>query len=145
MRLPSRSARNFVKWSSCSRPNNQNGIQEVATKLNKEWDGSGARVFALTEYYSKGRENHRAWLLAEFGYDEETVGSHAGITGTSQVLHVFPAGVRKEKILKVKDNEGADGDPRLATAAIGKMIIEFKVNAGINQYKALKNPRRTNN
>jgi len=123
---------------------NQNGITEVATKLNKEWDGSGARVFALTEYYTKGRENHRAWLLAEFGYDEETVGSHAGITGTSQVLHVFPAGVRKEKILKVKDNEGADGDPKLATAAIGKMIIEFKVNAGINQYKAMKNPRRTN-
>jgi creatinine amidohydrolase/Fe(II)-dependent formamide hydrolase-like protein len=121
---------------------NQTGLEQVATKLNSEWDGSGSRVFPLTEYYSKGRENHRAWLLAEFGYTEEMIGSHAGVTGTSQVLHVFPAGVRKEKILKIKDDEGSDGDPKLATAEIGKMIIEFKVNAGINQYKALKTPAR---
>ena len=121
----------------------QAGIQEVATKLNKEWDGTGARVFPLTEYYSKGRENHRAWLLSEFGYDEETVGSHAGITGTSQVLHVNPGGVRWKKIFEVQDNEGSSGNPKLATAEIGKMIIEFKVNAGINQYKALKTPART--
>ena len=32
------------------------------------------------------------------------------------------------------------GDPAKATAEIGKMGIEFKVNAGINQYKLLKNP-----
>ena len=121
---------------------NQAGLEEVATKLNKAWDGSGARVFPLTEYYSKGRENHRAWLLAQYGYTEEMIGSHAGVTGTSQVLHVFPAGVRKEKILKIQDNEGSDGDPKLATAEIGRMIIEFKVNAGINHYKTLKAPAR---
>jgi creatinine amidohydrolase len=121
---------------------NQAGLQEVATKLNKEWDGSGVRVYALNEYYTKGREYHRAWLLAEFGYDEATVGSHAGITGTSQVLFVSPTGVRREKIFTVQDNEGSDGDPRLATAAIGKMIVEFKVNAGIAQYRALTSPRR---
>lgn len=121
---------------------NQAGLQEVGTKLNKEWDGTGARVFPLTEYYSKGRENHRAWLLAEFGYTEEVVGSHAGITGTSQVLFVNPSGVRQKKLLTVTENEGSDGNPRLATSAIGKMIIEFKVNAGINQYKALKAPGR---
>lgn len=121
---------------------NQSGLEEAAARLNKEWDGSGARVFALTEYYSKGRENHRAWLLAEFGYTEEIVGSHAGITGTSQVLFVNPSGVRREKIFNVQENEGSDGDPKLATAAIGKMIIEFKVNAGIRQYKALKAPAR---
>jgi len=27
-----------------------------------------------------------------------------------------------------------------ATAEIGKMGVEFKVNAGINQYRLLKNP-----
>jgi len=32
------------------------------------------------------------------------------------------------------------GDPAKATAEIGKMGIEFKVNAGLNQYKLLKNP-----
>jgi len=121
---------------------NQTSLQEVATKLNKEWDGTGTRVFPLTEYYSKGREHHRAWLMAEYGYDEATIGSHAGVTGTSQVLFVFPKGIRLEKMYTVQDNEGSDGDPKLATAEIGDRIIEFKVNAGISQYKALKAPPR---
>jgi hypothetical protein len=32
------------------------------------------------------------------------------------------------------------GDPTLSTAAIGRMGLAFKVNAGINQYRLLKNP-----
>jgi hypothetical protein len=36
-------------------------------------------------------------------------------------------------------DSGASGDPAKA-ADIGKMGVELKVNAGINQYKLLKNP-----
>ena len=32
------------------------------------------------------------------------------------------------------------GDPMKATAEIGRMGIQFKINAALNQYKALKNP-----
>ena len=32
------------------------------------------------------------------------------------------------------------GDPMKATAEIGRMGIEFKINAALNQYKTLKNP-----
>ena len=79
--------------------------------------------------------------MAAFGYDDDVVGSHAGISDTSQMLHVYPAGVRKAQIVPwggAKDS-GVTGDPG-ATAEIGRMGIEFKVNAGISQYRLLKNP-----
>jgi creatinine amidohydrolase len=121
---------------------NQAGMTAVAAKLNEEWASAGTKVYGLTDYYNVGRDNYRAWLMAAFGYDDDVVGSHAGISDTSQMLHVYPAGVRKAQILPwggAKDS-GVTGDPSKATAEIGRMGIEFKVNAGIGQYRLLKNP-----
>jgi creatinine amidohydrolase/Fe(II)-dependent formamide hydrolase-like protein len=123
---------------------NQAGLRAVADALNAEWKDAGVRVFALTDYYETGREHYRAWLQAAFGYDDTIVGSHAGISDTSQMLHVHPRGVRKDQIVPwggPKDS-GVSGDPVRATAEIGRMGIEFKVNAGISQYRQLKNPPR---
>ena len=121
---------------------NQAGMASVAAKLNEEWKGAGTKVFALTDYYNASRLHYRAWLQAAFGYDEETAGSHAGITDTSQMLFVRPSGIRKDQIKPWGGaaDSGVSGDPSKATAEIGKMGVEFKVNAGLNQYKLLKNP-----
>jgi len=123
---------------------NQAGMRAVADALNAEWKEAGVRVYALTDYYEGGREHYRAWLQAAFGYDDTIVGSHAGISDTSQMLHVYPQGVRTDQIMPwggPKDS-GVTGDPTKATAEIGRMGIEFKVNAGIGQYRLLKNPPR---
>jgi creatinine amidohydrolase len=121
---------------------NQAGIKSVSDALNEEWKGTGIRVYGLTDYYEASRLHYRAWLQAAFGYDEETSGSHAGITDTSQMLLVRPSGVRKDQIKPWggPQDSGVSGDPSKASADIGKMGIEFKVNAGLNQYKLLKNP-----
>jgi creatinine amidohydrolase/Fe(II)-dependent formamide hydrolase-like protein len=121
---------------------NQTGMKNVADKLNDEWKGGATKVYALTDYYEAGREHYRAWMEAAFGYDEQIVGSHAGISDTSQMLFVHPAGIRKDQIKPWggPQDSGVSGDPAKATADIGKMGIEFKVNAGINQYKLLKSP-----
>jgi creatinine amidohydrolase/Fe(II)-dependent formamide hydrolase-like protein len=121
---------------------NQAGLRAVAEKLNQEWEGTNTKAFALTDYYEASRIYYRAWLQAAFGYDEETAGSHAGITDTSQMLFIRPAGVRKDQIKPWggPQDSGVSGDPAKATADIGKMGVEFKVNAGIAQYKRLKNP-----
>jgi creatinine amidohydrolase/Fe(II)-dependent formamide hydrolase-like protein len=123
---------------------NQSGMVNVAAKLNEEWKDKGVRVFALTDYYEAGREHYRAWLEAAYGYDAATVGSHAGISDTSQMLFVHPAGIRKDQIKPWggAQDSGVSGDPMKATADIGKMGIAFKVNAGISQYRALKTPPR---
>ena len=121
---------------------NQAGLTAVANKLNEEWKGSETKVYALTDYYEQSRIYYRAWLQAQFGYDEETAGSHAGITDTSQMLYIRPTGIRKDQIKPWGGpaDSGVSGDPSKATPEIGKMGVEFKVNAGLNQYKALKNP-----
>jgi creatinine amidohydrolase len=121
---------------------NQAGIKKVADTLNEEWKGSDVKVFGLTEYYEASRLHYRAWLEAAFGYDDETAGSHAGITDTAQMLFIRPAGIRKDQIKPWggPQDSGVSGDPMKATPEIGKMGVEFKVNAGLNQYKLLKNP-----
>ena len=121
---------------------NQAGMTAVATKLNEEWKGGTTKAYALTAYYEEGRVHYRAWLEAAYGYDDSVIGSHAGISDTSQMLFVHPAGIRKDRILPwggPKDS-GVSGDPTKSTAEIGKMGIAFKVNAAINQYRLLKNP-----
>ncbi len=123
---------------------NQAGMKTVADALNAEWKDAGVKVFALTDYYEGGREHYRAWMEAAFGYDDATVGSHAGISDTSQMLYVRPQGVRKDQIMPwggPKDS-GVSGDPAKGTAEIGRMGIEFKVNAGLAQYRLIKNPPR---
>ena len=121
---------------------NQAGMTNVANKLNEEWKDGGAKVYALTGYYEEGRVHYRAWMEAAFGYDESIIGSHAGISDTAQMLHVRPAGIRKDQIKPWGGpaDSGVSGDPMKATAEIGRMGLEFKVNAAINQYKLLKNP-----
>jgi creatinine amidohydrolase/Fe(II)-dependent formamide hydrolase-like protein len=121
---------------------NQAGIVSVAKALNAEWKASGVTVFPLTDYYEMGRVTYRAWMEAEFGYEDATVGSHAGISDTSQMLYVHPAGIRKDRVTSWGGpaDSGVTGDPTLSTAGIGRMGIAFKVNAGISQYRLLKNP-----
>jgi creatinine amidohydrolase/Fe(II)-dependent formamide hydrolase-like protein len=121
---------------------NQAGMTAVATALNDEWKNSGTKVYSLVDYYEQGRVHYRAWLEAEYGYADATIGAHAGISDTSQMLYVHPAGIRADRILPWGGpaDSGVSGDPLLSTAAIGRMGIAFKVNAAINQFTSLKYP-----
>ena len=123
---------------------NQGGMEAAADNVNADWSGTGSRVFALRDYYAVGRDNYRAWMLAQFGYGPETVGGHAGISDTSQVLAVYPAGIRMEKRAPLggSPDSGVSGDPTKATADIGRMGLEFKINAGLAQYRQMKSPPR---
>jgi creatinine amidohydrolase/Fe(II)-dependent formamide hydrolase-like protein len=122
---------------------NQPGMTAVANALNEAWKGQDVKVFALTDYYEQGRLHYRAWLEAAYAYNDQTIGSHAGISDTSQLLHVKPSAVRKDQVKPWGGaaDSGVSGDPTKATAEIGRMGIEFKINAGLAQYRALKNPR----
>lgn len=123
---------------------NQAGMTTVATALSEEWKAENVRVLGLTDYYNTGREHYRAWMLAQFGYADDIVGSHAGISDTSQLLHVRPAGVRQAQLKPWGGpaDSGVSGDPAKSTVEIGRMGIEFKVNAAIGQYRAAIAPPR---
>lgn len=123
---------------------NQAGMTAVASALSEEWKAESIRVLSLTDYYERGREHYRAWMLAQFGYDDTIIGSHAGISDTSQMLHVRAAGIRKDRMTPWGGpaDSGVSGDPSRATADIGRMGIEFKVNAALAQYRAAVAPPR---
>jgi creatinine amidohydrolase len=118
---------------------NQAGLTAVANTLNAEWAGSGVRVYALVDYYQKARLQLRDWLLKTYGWDAQTVGSHAGTTDTSQMLYVHPAGIRADRLAPGggDPDSGVNGDPTKASAEIGKVAIEMKVEAALAQYRAL--------
>lgn len=122
----------------------QSGMEEVAERLSAEWAGGTTRVYALTDYYEKGQEYSRAWLQAAYGYDMETIGSHAGITDTSAVMYVFPDGVRTDRRMPQggSPDAGVRGDPTLATPEIGRMVVAFKVVGAMQQYEELTAPPR---
>lgn len=119
---------------------NQRGLAAVADALNTEWAGSGVRVYALVDYYQQGRVQLRDYLQKTYGWDAETVGSHAGTADTSQLLYVHPDGIRRDRLAPGggSPDSGVSGDPTKASAEIGKIAIDLKVNAAVAQYKALK-------
>jgi creatinine amidohydrolase/Fe(II)-dependent formamide hydrolase-like protein len=119
---------------------NQGGMTAVAKVLNEEWKSQNVRVYALTDYYEQGRLDYRDWMMKEFKYDDQMVGSHAGISDTSQLLHVRPDMVRRDRIQPWGGaaDSGVSGDPTKATAEIGRRGIEFKIAAAIGQLDALR-------
>jgi hypothetical protein len=52
---------------------NQAGLTAVANALNAEWAGTGVRVYALVDYYQKGRIQIRDYLKTTYGWDEQMI------------------------------------------------------------------------
>ena len=113
---------------------NQRGMREVAAGLNEEWRGSEARVHFVPEYYSAN--GFREWLQ-EQGHAPETIGGHAGISDTSQLLAVAPEHIRldERKPAGGFEGSGVSGDPTLANAEYGKKGIELKVETAVREIK----------
>jgi len=115
---------------------NQAGQKAVAEKLNKEWAGTSVRVHHLTAYYP-GRGDDIAMAN---GMSKEAVGSHAGSQDTTSLLYLNPGMLRIDKFSlgKANDGQGHVGDPRAATAAIGKLILEAQIADGAKQIQELR-------
>lgn len=115
---------------------NQRGMREVAAALNEEWRGDKARVHFLSKYY-RGN-GFREWLISQ-GEEPDAIGSHAGITDTSQLLAAAPEHIRLDKRADRGGFEGSGvrGDPTHASVEYGKKGIELKVEAALAQLKEL--------
>ncbi len=115
---------------------NQGGMEQVAAQLNEEWAGGTTRVHFVGDYYSNN--GYREWLQSE-GETEDTIGRHAGISDTSQLLFVAPRHIRLEKLAPLGGFEGSGvtGDPTRATAVRGRKGMELKVETAVRQVRAL--------
>lgn len=115
---------------------NQNGQKAVADMLNKEWAATKFRAHHVTDYYP-GRGD--AIAMAN-GLTVEEVGGHAGSQDTASLLYINPGLLRLDKFMpgKSNDGQGHTGDPRKATAAIGKLILEAQISDAANQINQLR-------
>jgi len=98
--------------------------QAVAARFNREWAKTPARVHAVEEYY-RASEVEFPELLKARGYRNEELGSHAGLTDTSLSLAVEPRLVRGGKLQAGSAGDGVNGDPRRASAELGRLGVDL--------------------
>ena len=115
---------------------NQAGQKAVSEMLNKEWAATNVRVHHITDFYP-GRGD--AIAMAN-GLTKEEVGGHAGSQDTTSFLYLDPSQLRVDKFFvgKPNDGQGHTGDPRKATAYIGKLILEAQIEDATKQIQKLR-------
>lgn len=110
-------------------------LERVAAALNKAWaPGSRCRADALPEYYRAAASEYDALLKAR-GFAAAEIGSHAGLADTSLALAVDPALVRAG-VPAGRDHDGVSGDPRQASAELGRLGIDHIVAASVAAIRA---------
>lgn len=111
---------------------------EVAARLNGEWAGEGVKVVSVDDYYKAAGDQQDAYLKAQ-GETPTSIGQHAGITDTSELMAVYPAGVDLARLAAVpaqSEPTGIDGNPSRASVERGQALLEIKVRAAVRQIKA---------
>ena len=93
------------------------------------------------EYYS---DNGFAEWLIEQGETEETIGGHAGLDTTSELLAVAPEHIRRDKLAKAESaaTQGYSGDPTRASAEYGRIGLELKITAAVRQIRLQMEDRK---
>lgn len=110
----------------------------VAARLDAAWRGQGVRVLSVASFYTAAAAQD-AWLR-EQGETAASIGTHAGIADTSELLAVHPRGVELGRLDGRRGNAlaalGATGDPARASVARGEAILPIRVAAALAEIRA---------
>lgn len=112
--------------------------RSLAQKLTKAWARDGVRVVNAEAYYAAN--GGEAWLKAE-GETETSIGTHAGIRDTSELLAVLPSGVDLRRA--GRNANGATGDATRASAQRGEKLIAMKVAAAVAEIRKVRSEQTT--
>jgi creatinine amidohydrolase len=117
---------------------NQNGMRDVAAKLNEEWTGTRHRAHWIGDYYTKSSADSRRYITEQLGIPATDIGSHAGISDTSQLMFVNAKHVRLDKRAPGggDPDSGVSGDPTKATVEIGEVLMRIKIDNAVAQIRA---------
>jgi creatinine amidohydrolase len=126
---------------------NQKGLQAVSEMLNKEWASTNVRVHFIPDYYRElgglsGGNGFNDWLKSQ-GETPENIGTHAGISDTSQLMALNPKMIRMDKLAAGGDRNitGVSGNPTRASIAYGKKGLELKIVTAVAQIQKLMQAR----
>jgi len=116
---------------------NQSGMKTAADQLNAAFGSNGGRALFIGDYYTKSSADIRTYL-GTLGFPMESIGSHAGMVDTSELLFVNPALVRRDRLALNggSPDSGVNGDPTKATPELGKALIQIKIDNAVAQIRA---------
>jgi creatinine amidohydrolase len=107
----------------------QKDLQVAAARLNGEWKATNTRAHAIVDYYVVAETSY-AKALKDRGFGDDEIGTHAGLADTSLALAVDPNLVRSSRLgsgAKLGAADGVYGDPRRASAELGKIGVDLIV------------------
>jgi creatinine amidohydrolase len=116
----------------------QSNLKAVTERLNERWASSRAarapHAFCIFEYYQAVEVTFAKELRARgFGTD---IGTHADLMDTSLMIAVDPSMVRLQQLRQTPMPPSASvgvygGDPRKASATLGRLGIDAQVSAAV--------------
>jgi creatinine amidohydrolase/Fe(II)-dependent formamide hydrolase-like protein len=115
----------------------------AAESLDYEWRNKGIRVRYVSDSYTKEKVQSDQYLKDHQIVTDE----HAGTDDTSEMMYIDTAHkwVRADKLAvsdaAMEPKTGVEGDPTKATAEMGKVFIDFKVNDALAQIRAFRNSK----
>jgi len=115
----------------------QDELALAAKELDAQARPDGARVLFIGDLYAKSRVQMRD-ILAKRGLP--TSEDHAGIPDTSSLLYLQAQPsqwVHSEKIELADAKTGVQGHPQFATAELGKVYLDLKVDLAVKQIRSL--------
>ena len=117
----------------------------VAAKLNREWAGQATTVLHVADYY-EGKA--QIAYLRDKGETLATIGDHAGIIDTSELLDAHPQGVDLARLTALPirpEPTGHSGNPMRSLAAYGTALIDIRIKAAVRQIRAVLSDRSVSN
>jgi creatinine amidohydrolase/Fe(II)-dependent formamide hydrolase-like protein len=115
-------------------------LGQVARQLDAQWKARGVRFFYVPDVYVLEKEQAQRFAATR---NLPTKDVHAGFDDTSELMALDPPHrwIRYEKIAASKGTQtavtGVDGDPTKASAAYGKIFLDYKVDDGVNAIRRL--------
>jgi creatinine amidohydrolase/Fe(II)-dependent formamide hydrolase-like protein len=113
---------------------NQTAQARAAEDLNTAWAGTATRALHVGDYYDG---NGQAEALAARGFTGEEIGSHAALRDTAELMAVRTEAVRAFPLApRPGTHPGHDGAPEKATAELGALMLDLKIEAALAQIRA---------
>jgi creatinine amidohydrolase/Fe(II)-dependent formamide hydrolase-like protein len=122
----------------------QKNEERAAARVNR---APSCRVHALLDYYRATQTSYVAELKRR-GHGDAEIGMHAGLADTALSLAIDPALVRQDLLTagaQAGRAGGVDGDPRRATAELGRLGVDRIVAASVTTIRARLQERPTQN
>jgi creatinine amidohydrolase len=116
----------------------QADLKTTADALNRTWAKAPVKAHYVADYYRASQTAYVQSLQAR-GFTPAQIGTHAGLADTSLMLAVDPRMVRADALRtkpKPTQADGIDGDPRLASADLGRLGVNEIVRQTVAAIRA---------